>query len=233
VEFSNSQSDAIAASMHYLHRPVITEVVVAEVQPGGPSDGKLQTGDQMLTINGQRVSAPEDVRRLVRAHPPGSDVVVTVTRSGRPQAVTVTTAPSPTDPKVGYLGIKVAETYRATFPIDFTLQDVGGPSAGLMFSLGIVDLLTPGELNGGQAVAGTGTIDPQGVVGPIGGIRQKLAGARDSGAVLFLAPKSNCGEVVGHIPDGLQVVPVQDLSDAVSTVGAFAHGKGDTLPHCS
>jgi hypothetical protein len=94
-----------------------------------------------------------------------------------------------------------------------------------MFSLGIYDKLTPGPLAGGHEIAGTGTIDDQGQVGPIGGIRQKLAGARSDGAAFFLAPADNCNEVVGHVPDGLEVFKVATFDDARTAVEAIAKGQ--------
>jgi PDZ domain-containing protein len=131
---------------------------------------------------------------------------------------------------VPYLGIGVGELYAADFPITFTLEDVGGPSAGLTFAMGIVDKLTPIDLTAGQHVAGSGTITPTGEVGPIGGIRQKLAGAREAGATLFLMPVEHCAESEGHIPDGLTVTPVATLSEAISAVEAFAAGA--PVPTC-
>jgi PDZ domain-containing protein len=141
------------------------------------------------------------------------------------QSVSVTSAENPDDPTVPYIGIGVGTFYSAGFPIDFTLTDVGGPSAGLMFATGIVDKLTPDDLTHGKHIAGTGTIDPDGTVGPIGGIRQKLAGARNAGAELFLMPKVHCTEAAGHIPDGLTVVPVETLTDAVNAIHAYNEGK--------
>ena len=110
--------------------------------------------------------------------------------------------------------------------------NVGGPSAGTMFALGIYDTLTPGAMTGGQQIAGTGTIDPAGKVGPIGGIRQKLVGARDGGADCFLAPADNCDEVVGHVPDGLQVVRISTFDEARQAVEAIAakHGQAACPP---
>ena len=103
-----------------------------------------------------------------------------------------------------------------------------------MFALGIIDTLTPGELNGGERIAGTGTIDAAGAVGPIGGIRQKLYGARDAGATVFLAPEENCDEVVGHVPDGLQVFRTGTLEESLDILEVVADG-GDTskLPVCT
>jgi PDZ domain-containing protein len=103
-----------------------------------------------------------------------------------------------------------------------------------MFALGIIDTLTEGELNGGENVAGTGTIEADGTVGPIGGIRQKLYGARDAGAQYFLAPASNCDEVVGHVPDGLQVIRTSTLEESLDALEVIADdGDVDALPTCT
>jgi PDZ domain-containing protein len=95
----------------------------------------------------------------------------------------------------------------------------------MMFALGIVDKLTPGEMTGGEVLAGTGTIDSSGQVGPIGGIRQKLWGADEAGADWFLAPASNCDEVTGHVPDGMRVFAVKTLDEARSVVEAIGDGE--------
>ena len=102
----------------------------------------------------------------------------------------------------------------------------------MMFSLAIVDMLTEGYLNGGGQVAGTGTIDPAGNVGPIGGIQQKLVGAQREGVGLFLAPESNCDEVVGHVPNGLTVVPVATLAQARATVEEWVETPDAQFPQC-
>ena len=162
--------------------------------------------------------------------PTCSTLVFTVLRDGEPTDVDVVSASNPDDQAVPYVGITVGVNYRAEFPIVFTLEDVGGPSAGMMFSLAIIDKLTPDDLTGGGHVAGTGTIDPAGQVGPIGGIRQKLAGARGSGATLFLMPKVHCEEADGHIPDGLAVVPVETLQDSLDALAAWR--AGESLPTC-
>ena len=136
------------------------------------------------------------------------------------------TAPAPDDPQRAFLGISTDTATRALFPLRVTLGGVGGPSAGTMLALGIIDKLTPGQLNGGRFVAGTGTIDPQGNVGAIGGIEQKMVGARDSGATLFLAPASNCDDVSsGGVPSGLTVARVSTLSEAVTAIEAYVAGR--------
>lgn len=128
--------------------------------------------------------------------------------------MTVVTVANPDDPQKGFLGVTLGIVADSPVTVDFNLDDVGGPSAGLIFSLGIVDKLTPGDLVGGRKVAGTGTMDFDGRVGPIGGIAQKLAAAHDDGVTLFLAPKDNCDEVLGATPPGLEVAAVESLSEA-------------------
>ena len=169
---------------------------------------------------------------LLRTPEDGGDrepVTVEVVTAANPEAAV---ADPDADP-VPYLGILVGMQYEAPFDIDFTLQHVGGPSAGMMFSLAIVDMLTDGSMTGGGHVAGTGTIDPTGAVGAIGGIQQKLLGASGAGARLFLAPDSNCGEVAGHEPDGMTVVPVGTLSDARDVVETWAADPDSTFPTCT
>ena len=193
--------------------PTQEAVVVTLVGGGSPADGIVQAGDQILTVDGQDVSTPAEVGELVREREVGDTVVLEVLRSEEPGAeptqetLEVVTAVNPTaqaeDPQASpqaYLGIVVGIAYRAPFDIEFGDSNVGGPSAGMMFSLGIIDMLTDDQLNGGQHVAGTGTIDPEGNVGPIGGIQQKLVGAKRAGATLFVAPQDNCDDVEGEHP---------------------------------
>ena len=113
------------------------------------------------------------------------------------------------------------------------VDDIGGPSAGMMYALGVIDKLTPQDETGGLTIAGTGTIDADGTVGAIGGIRLKMLGARRDGATWFLAPEENCAEVVGHVPDGLRDVSVSTLEEAYEALVAIGKGEGDALPHCS
>ena len=225
VSFSTSQSDAIAAAMTYLDRPVVSQIVVTTVYRDSPSDGVLEPKDELLKLDGTAITSPVQVSDAIRARPIGTTFTFTIERSGAEQDVRVTSAPNPDDETVPYVGIGVGVFYSAEFPINFTLQDVGGPSAGLMFATGIIDKLTPGDLTGGKHIAGTGTIAPDGTIGPIGGIRQKLAGARNDGATLFLMPEAHCAEAAGHIPDGLTVVPVTTLTEGIAAIEAYTSGK--------
>ncbi|MDO8306960.1 MAG: S16 family serine protease [Actinomycetota bacterium] len=225
ISFSTSQSDAIAAAMGYLDRPIESAVAVTTVYSVSPAAGVLEPADHLLTVDGVEITAPAQVAELVRAQPIGTTFAVGIERDGQEQVVEVRSAPNPEDASIPFIGIGVGEVYSAGFPIAFTLEDVGGPSAGLMFATGIVDKLTPDDLAQGNHIAGTGTIAPDGTVGPIGGIRQKLAGARASGATLFLMPEEHCSEAAGHVPDGLAVVPVQTLADGIEAIRAHAAGQ--------
>ena len=160
----------------------------------------------------------------------GTTFVFGVERAGENVSVSVTSADNPDDPGVPYVGIGIGPNFVGPMPIQFTLEDIGGPSAGLFFSLAIVDKLTPNDLAGGRFIAGTGTISPEGAVGAIGGIRQKLAGAGAAGAELFLMPKVHCGEAAGYVPDGLTAVPVDTLTDAIMAIEAWK--AGSTVPSC-
>jgi PDZ domain-containing protein len=155
---------------------------------------------------------------------------VSIVRDGKQQTVSLTPT---TSSGQSILGVGVTMDYSFPFTVDIKLDDVGGPSAGQMFALGIIDKLTPGALNGGKKVAGTGTIDNEGNVGAIGGIRQKMYGAKDAGATYFLAPRANCDEVSGHVPDGLHVFAVKTLDDSLAVLDALREGTSTSqLPTC-
>ena len=230
--FSTSQSYAIAAAMDYLEQPVIEKVVITSVGLDTPAQDKLRAGDEILAVDGIEMKTPEQVVDAVRAKPIGTDLTFLVIRKETKLDVVVTSSNRPDDPNtepdeetIPYIGIGIDISYSAEFDIKFGVTGVGGPSAGSMFAIGIIDKLTPGALTKGKIIAGTGTIDPDGNVGEIGGIQQKLIGARDAGAVLFLAPQGNCVDVIGHIPDGMTVAAVETLEDAMEAIEAFNAGK--------
>jgi PDZ domain-containing protein len=128
------------------------------------------------------------------------------------------------------MGVDIIEQYKFPFSVKFSVGDIGGPSAGMMFALGIIDKLTSDNLTGGKFIAGTGEITSTGQVVPIGGIQQKMVGARDAGATVFLAPAGNCSDVRGAIPSGLRVVKVATLSQAMTDLEELKAGK--TVPSC-
>ena len=226
-----SQENAVAAALKELNIPFEQRMEIASLADGSAADGQLQAGDVLLSINDKPITALAVVQAELAAGN-GAPVTVVVDRSGSRIPTTITPSVSPS----GRFILGVILQYNFTFPFDvrISLDEVGGPSAGMMFALGIIDTITPGELTGGTHVAGTGTISPDGSVGPIGGISQKMHGARSAGASLFLAPAANCGDVVGHIPDGLQVVKVENLAGARKAVELAASGSDTSgLPACT
>lgn len=230
----DSQQEATAAALTALGYDVGTEVVVWEVPEGSASAGILEVDDVIVAVDGV---AATDTRTLPDQiqDSEGEPVALDILRDGEPETVTVTPVGVDVDGEtVWRVGISIINQYD--FPVDVTIQldRVGGPSAGMMFALGIIDTMTPGQLNGGKSIAGTGTIDAEGTVGPIGGIRQKLYGSRDTGAEYFLAPVANCDEVVGHVPSGLRVFAVGTLDEALATLDVIAtDGDLDALATCA
>jgi PDZ domain-containing protein len=234
VLFSTSGSNAVAAALNYLELPINTDVVVSGVELESPSTSVFEPRDIIVRMDGVTITEPGQVVDAVRAQPIGTTFNFEVRREVDGTAsdipLTVTSAANPDDPALPYIGITVSTLFTGDFDIRLNLEDVGGPSAGLVFSLGIIDKLTPEDLTDGKSIAATGTITPTGEVGPVGGIRQKMAGARAEGAELFLMPVRQCAEAQGRIPVGLTVVPVTTLAEAVDSIRAWLDGK--TLPTC-
>jgi len=240
-EFASSEDSAKTAALTQLGIPVGTEIIVSSVVAGGPSEGKLHAGDQIVAVDGTKVTSQAQVAQLVTKHKPGETVVFTVVPHGKDSAtpnaadqvqVPITTAKAENSERA-IVGIGPGATHTYPFKIDIGLQDVGGPSAGLMFSLGIVDKLTPGELTGGKFVAGTGTIGDDGKVGPIGGIAMKLIAAHDKGAEYFFTPAENCTEAAKSTPSGLRLIKVDTLDGALKALDQVRAGQAAALPSCS
>lgn len=227
VDMQNSQKDAVAAALRSLGHEVPAVVTVAGFTSKSPSSGILEDGDEIVTAGGTAVDSVDGLRAAIAKNGAGVPLDVTVQRKGKTQSVAITPTLSTDANPTPVLGIYAGVSYEYPFDVNIQLQNVGGPSAGQMFALGIVDKLTPGSLTGGKHVAGTGTIDGRGVVGPIGGIRQKMYGAQRAGAKIFLAPYGDCDEVVGHVPNGLKVFAVKTLKDSLHDLKVVASG-GDT-----
>ena len=229
-QMEQSHDDATAAALRVVGLPVTTRVSVREVVPGQPADGRLLAGDVLATVNGKAVSSVTGLRDLLNEQPPGSPVEVGVVRKGQRRSVSLTTVAASDDPRRAVLGISVGETSSFPVKVEIQLKDVGGPSAGLMFALGIVDKLEPGSLTGGRHIAGTGEIGSDGTVRPIGGIAQKLQGAKSSGADVFLVPAENCPEARRSAPDDLRLVKVSTLDGAVKALEQLQ--TGGSPPTC-
>lgn len=233
IDMTNSQQAATAAALSELKIDYQSTVVVATVIKHTPAAGRLKAGDELLTVNGVPVTGLTMLQQAIIANGVDHPVQLGIRRNGTEKTLDITPAIS-ADTQHPTVGIYTGTTFTFPFDVKIQLQDVGGPSAGMMLALGIYDKLTPGKLAGNAHIAGTGTIDPSGAVGAIGGIRQKLYGARDDGAKWFLAPASNCDEVLGHIPSGLTVFAVKTLDESLADVKAIAAGSDTSkLATCS
>jgi len=234
VAMSSSQDAAIVSALRELKYRIPFSVEVHSVTKAGPAAGHLEAGDLITEVNGRPVKEAMQVSNLLQQVKPGSVATFTVQRDGKTTTVQSPTMESPDQPGETMVGITVADDPRLPFHISIELGDrIGGPSAGLMFSLAIVDKLTPGALTGGQHVAGTGTIGFDGRVGPIGGIGQKLAGAEDAGASVFMVPSANCGEAVHAGVEGITMVRVRTLGSAVDALHELADDPDAAVPTCA
>lgn len=228
LEFKKSEESAEFAALGYLKYP--TAVTVLTISEDGPSKGKLQENDAITAVNGRPVATLEEFTGLLKATKPGDEVTLDYKRKNAPSGTVKITLGKNADRDYGFLGVGVVQAPWAPFTIDFNLANIGGPSAGLMFSLAVIDKLTPDELDGGKFVAGTGTIDAEGKVGPIGGITHKMQAAKDAGATVFLVPAANCAEAKTDGGQGLTLVKVGTLTEAVDGLNAL--NRGDQPPSC-
>ena len=222
ADFKESEHSAEYAALGYLKYP--QAVIVAAVNDPGPSVGKLQAGDSVQAVNGTPVATVEQFTSYLKNTKPGQPVTVDFRRKNAPPGVAQITLGSNKDRKYGFAGLSVMNAPWAPFVVDFNLANVGGPSAGLMFSLAVVDKLTTGNLAGSKFVAGTGTIKLDGTVGRIGGIVHKMTAARDAGATVFLVPAENCYEATSGKLPGLQLVKVDNLGAAVNALHTVTSG---------
>jgi PDZ domain-containing protein len=188
-------------------------VVVRDVVKGTPAVGRLEAGDRILRVDGHDVASIDQVRSAITSHHTGEQVAFLVARQDTRTSVNVRVAAADGQPRVG---VELSERYD-NLPLKLTIEteNIGGPSAGLMFALSVIDRLTSADLTGGRRIAGTGEIAVDREVLPIGGVAEKLVAARRQGATIFLIPKDNCADVHGRVPAGLRLVRVATLDDAL------------------
>jgi Lon-like protease len=221
-DFQVSQTSAETVALRELGYPV--ETFVTAVTAGSPAAGVLQKDDIITAIDGTTVTSRDKLTELVRAKPAGTTLTVAYTRGGKPGTAKITTkADKGSD--VPRIGIEIDQRQPHPFTVKIDLDEIGGPSAGLMFTLGIIDKLRPADLTGGKIIAGTGTINDDGEVGPIGGIPQKLVGAKNAGAQIFLVPADNCAEAVRNAVPGLPMARVATVDDALTAISTFTSGR--------
>ena len=221
--FTQSESAATVAAMDYLNKPVRIEV--AQVLGDAPAADSLHEGDIITAVNADPVSEPGEVQEKVRELAPGDEVTLDIVREGKDSTVTVTLGAHPEDEDTPLLGILMMSVPTEDISVDYNLQDIGGPSAGMMFTLAVIDKLSTEDLTGGAVVAGTGTIGEDGQVGPIGGIAHKVRASRDAGAELFLSPAENCAEATSRDTGDMVVAKVHTLDDAIAAMRNFADGE--------
>ena len=189
-------------------------VEVTEVVAGAPADGKLRAGDEILAADGHLVDSTDEVRKAITGHKPGERVAFRVERGKGEKNVSVEVQEVEDQPRVGIL----LRDLFPDLPVKVTIQtqnNIGGPSAGLMFTLSIIDKLTSQDLTGGRRIAGTGEIALDGSVLPVGGVGEKLIAVHRLGVTTFLIPAENCAGVKGQVPDGLRLVKVSKVDDAL------------------
>jgi PDZ domain-containing protein len=215
-EFKDSQTSAETAALRELGYPV--QVTVKEVKAGAPADGVLKVGDVITSVDGTQVTTATKLTELIRAKPAGTARTVGYTRNGAPGTATITPRAEDASPRIG---VTVEQKQPHPFQLKIDLDRIGGPSAGLMFTLGIIDKVEPDDLTGGDVIAGTGTIDDEGNVGPVA--------AKRDGAQIFLTPAGNCAEAVQNAVPGLPMARVATLDDALAALKAVREHRQPAL----
>lgn len=235
AQMVSSQDTATAVALSELGYKLPTHVEVTGVTPGGPSDGKLEPRDVVSAVNGTEIKDMNGLLGTLGAVQPGDPVEVVVRRDGEDRTFQITTTASEDDKNRAVIGVLVGIGYDFPFDVRVRIDDsIGGPSAGLIFALSVYDTLTPGSLTGGDVIAGTGTISPDGKVGPIGGIREKIIAAAQAGAQLFFVPPANCASAEKAPIDDtdLRLVRADTMHSAVTSLQKYADDPNADLPRC-
>lgn len=228
-QWITSQESATVSALEALGHEVPATITVVEILDESHAQGVLAVGDVLVAADGEAFVSYTDLTEYLNQREPGDAVNLTVRRGDEDQTVTFDLIDYDGQAR---MGITVDPQFDPPIDVTVGIDKVGGPSAGLMFALAIMDQLTPADELDGARVAGTGVIDVDGQVYPIGGIAHKMFGARAAGADYFLAPVENCDEVVGHIPDGLDVYAIDTLDDAYAAVVAIGDDNTSALPRC-
>jgi Lon-like protease len=236
VQMVSSQDTAIAAALTELGHDLSLRVEVFGVGEEAPAAGKLRPRDVILRVNGSGVTEVAEVSEEIQEVGTDEPTEFVILRGGERKTISVTAEPSEEDPDRAVVGITIGTGYDFPFDVDLRIDEaIGGPSAGLVFAIAVYDTLTPGALTGGEDVAGTGTIDAEGNVGPIGGIQQKIVAAADAGAELFLVPPRNCASAqhADVQPDEISLVRAPTLASAVESLEKYAEDPDAELPGCT
>lgn len=236
VQMVSSQDTAIAAALTELGYDLTMSTEVFNVSVDGPAEGKLEARDRIVSVNGAEAVDAESVVSAVTRAGVGGNARFVVRRAGERRTVTVRPEAAEGDPEQAVVGVTVGGGYDFPFEVTVNIEEnIGGPSAGLIFSLAVYDRLTPGALTAGLEIAGTGTITGDGTVGSIGGIQQKIVAAADTGADVFLVPPDNCESAMDAAVDDeeIELIKASSLHSAVESIQAYAEDEGADLPRCS
>jgi PDZ domain-containing protein len=226
-EMANSQETATAAALCQLKIKFNTVDTIEATVKGMPAAGVLRPGDVITAVDGKPVTCNADAGTMVKQRKPGAPVQLTILRHGKTVPVRLTTANVQGVPEIG---VQILESFVFPFNVSISVGNIGGPSAGMMFALGIIDKITAANLTGGRFIAGTGEIEANGTVDPIGGIQQKMVGARSAGATIFLTPAANCPDTAGAVPAGMHLIKVSSLAGAIADLNALKAGR--SVPSC-
>jgi PDZ domain-containing protein len=228
-EMESSKATATAAALRYLGYTFNEFYFVSDIREYSDAIKKLQVGDIITDIDGKKINEIEEIRTSYAEKKIGDNLRITIERRDKnenssiiTQTVTlvknVETAAKTGEVKPA-IGILVGTSAKFPVDVDFNISGVGGPSAGMIFAVGIIEKLNEEDLVRGRKIAGTGTVTASGKVGGIGGIEEKMIGASRIGATVFLAPRENCPDIK-HVPQGLKVIPVSTLEEAIEVLRA-------------
>jgi len=241
LEMSQAESYAKTAALRRLGYQVPARpagAVVAATYAGTPAYGVLNVGDVVTAVDGTPTLTADSLLAALRGHHSGQTITLTVSAGGTgpPKPVTVTLQATRIDTGGGVmgtvdLGIQSEDQvdYTYPFPVTIDVANIGGPSAGLAITLGVIDELSGGSLTGGKTVAATGTIDDQGDVGDVGGVPQKTVAVENAGATIFMVPPQEYAAAKSKQKAGLQIYPVSTLDQALAVLAAHG-GKVPPLP---
>lgn len=223
-QMDRSKETAIGVALDRLsiELPVLSDGVrVVDVVAGLPAAALLNPDDLILEVDGAPIVIVDDIRKALEDKRPGDSVALLISRGGDQVEVSVELSAAEDDPNRPIVGVLV-ETLNPRFPVEIESSNVGGPSAGLMYSLAIIDILSDGELTRGRVIAGTGTILPDGTVGAIGGIRQKVVAAEAAGAEVMFVPADNYEDALTAPREGLELVRVETIDDALDYLSSLS-----------
>jgi len=216
AQMDDSQEVSIEVALEYLgYQMVPTGVLVTDISADVPAATVLEIGDEVHTLDGEAISGFEDLSAALSRHQPGDLVELGIVRQGSSQQVVVELAQRQDEIGGPMLGISVHQLRKPPFPLSIEAGVVGGPSAGMMHTLAIIDTLTAGEMTKGHVIAGTGTIRADGTVGTIGGVRQKVVAAEAAGAEYVMVPAGNYEAALTAERKSIEIVPIANVGDAI------------------